>query len=70
MSRFECPNCGGGFSKPQPTEGGGQGCPWCHQRMDGSVDPPVTHTVASVESDNGDRKQSGLRRLLTGGEAP
>jgi len=37
MSRFECPECGGGFPELPPEKE----CPWCGHPCNGETDDPV-----------------------------
>lgn len=61
MAEFLCPNCRGGFDRPV-YEGDDGYCPWCHQELNGSYEPPETPVVSKTVSD--DEPSSGLIETL------
>jgi len=63
MSAWTCPECGGGFPKPDES-GGVFRCPWCAEKVhwDGE---PVVATVTKTTRD-ADKASSGLLGFLRG----
>jgi len=63
MSRYECPECNGGFHKVPPEKE----CPWCGQKMDKSYSKttiPASRTIDDIDSSD-----SGITLDLESGRA-
>ena len=61
MSRFECPECGGGFPEPAFDEDGENSCPWCGETF-------RTLTGVSVTAEQERRRSEETTRHTRQGE--
>jgi hypothetical protein len=52
MSKWRCPDCGGGFPEGPANDGC---CPWCGQAIDGSYEPTPARSIVKADTDNEQR---------------